>query len=217
MPSKHIAWMHDKDWRYLRNDPRIGRIYVQRGVLSVHLTCRQIYSESIDFIYSVPTFECFEFADAFGLSEILLPPRWEALTSLKFRFNVKEFMKQGSVRSWRPNKKGQWEEFWCQISTLPRLNRLEAHLGTTHDKMIRRGEQFFVPHDVYDTILEPLKSVCNIQTFEVHITKRLLRMDGYVFAPFRLSWHEDGDLMHLGKDGEFFTCDRTARCCALRF
>lgn len=51
LPSKYTAWIHDKDWRYLRGDPGLDRLYVQRGVLSLPLTCRLIYSGCINYIY----------------------------------------------------------------------------------------------------------------------------------------------------------------------
>ena len=223
LPSKHVAWMHRKDWRYLREDPGIGRIYVQRGVLSLPLTCRQMYSESIGYVYSTPDFECFGTKNAFELPRILLPQRWQAMTSFHFWFQTAEFM--GVTNSGRPRvyQMAEWQRFWRAVAELPRLRRLSASIGSTYNHLTQDGGVIYSNQDICDQVLEPLLDITNIPTFEIWLSRRLRSMERYTSAPFRLSWHEQSTtqggmtLMHLGENGEFIPCKRTAECCALRF
>lgn len=214
LPSKHVAWLHNKDWRYLRTDPGIYRIYVQRGVLSLPLTCRQIYAESIDYVYSIPQFECFGVDDAFELPRILLPQRWQALTSFHFWFDVSQIMGNTSGGRLR-----EWEQFWQALGKLPNLKRLEAHITTNRPFLTRHEGALFPNQDICDQVLRPLLIATNIPEFEVWLSRRLISMAKYTSAPFRLSWHDDGlrTLMHLGENGEFVSCARDGKCCALRF
>ena len=218
LPSKHIAWMHDKDWRYLREDPGIHRVYVQKGVLSLPLTCRQIYAESIDYIYSIPQFECFGVDNAFELPQILLPQRWQAMTSFHFWFDVSQII--GNAWSGRLR---EWEEFWQALGKLPHMKRLEAHIATNSPFLTRQGGVMFSDQDTCDQVLEPLLTVTNIPKFEVWLSRRLISMAKYTSAPFRLSWHEETTsqgprtLTHLGESGEFISCGRDGKCCAMRF
>jgi hypothetical protein len=218
LPSKHVAWMHKKDWRYLREDPGIHRIYVQKGVLSLPLTCRQVYAESIDYVYGVPQFECFGVDDAFELPQILLPQRWQALTSFHFWFDISQIM--GKTLGGRLR---EWERFWQALGKLPHLKRLEAHIATNPPFLTRHEGALFSNQDICDQVLKPLLIVTNIPKFEVWLSRRLIYMAKYTSAPFRLSWHEETTpqgprtLMHLGEIGEFVSCERDGECCAMRF
>ena len=217
LPSKHIAWMHDKDWRYLREDPGIHRIYVQRGVLSLPLTCRQIYAESIDRMYSMPRFQCFGLDDAFELPQILLPQRWQAMTSFHFWFDASKIIGNASG-----GRLPEWTRFWEALGKFPHLKRLEADFATKYQSLAQHGSALFSNQEVCDQVLEPLLTVTNIPEFEVWLSARLVSMAKYTAAPFRLSWHEQTTLqgprtlMHLGGNGEFISCKRDGKCCALR-
>lgn len=218
LPSKHIAWMHNKDWRYLREDPGYHRIYVQRGVLSLPLTCRQIYSESINYIYSMPQFECFGVDNAYELPQIFLPQRWQAMTSFHFWFNVSHIM--GDTLGGRLH---EWVQFWQALGKLPHLKRLEAHIHTIDPFLTPQEGALYYDQDVCDQVLRPLMIVTNIPEFEVYLGRRPVSMGKYTSAPFRLSWHEEINprrprtLMHLGENGKFVSCERDGKCCALRF
>ena len=210
LPSKHIAWMHEKDWRYLREDPGMDRIYVQRGVLSFPLTCRQIYRESIDYIYSMPRFECFRLNDALELPRLFLPQRWQAVTSFKLWCD-----KHGLTRTISRNSgpkvhlTHEWKLFCQAVAMLPRLKRLEIHIWNNLNA------------PACDELLLSLMVVHGVNVFEVWFSKRPNSVERYTSAPYRLSWHEvwQGvrELTHLGAQGEVVRCDRSASCCTLSF
>jgi hypothetical protein len=166
----------------------------------------------------MPQFECFGLDDAFELPQILLPQRWQAMTSFHFWFDVSQMTGNGTA-----GRQREWMRFWQALGELPHLKRLEAHIAAHHSSLTQHQEALFSKQDIFDQVLKPLLRVTNIPVFEVYLSSILISMEKYTSAPFRLSWHEDSHhkgpatLMHLGKNGEFLSCERNGKCCALRF
>ncbi|KAI5363072.1 hypothetical protein Slin15195_G104490 [Septoria linicola] len=100
------------------------------GLLDLSLTCRQIYSETINLLYACNTF-CF--AQPGQISPFLkhIPPRrWTAITSIAYderRFTEilqAECPDACLTRLRTSPEPRQWLQFWGTVSTLPRLERV---------------------------------------------------------------------------------------------
>lgn len=117
------------------------------GLLQLPLACRQIYCETIEYIYKKNTFVFGGYSEALLLPTLSIYPQkhMDTLRSLEFRFCIDILIKQlglgtsqpdpsyeRSVTSWTSSLAGKsrqrrrWIEFWTFLTTLPNLQKLHV-------------------------------------------------------------------------------------------
>ena len=117
------------------------------GLLQLPLACRQIYCETIEYIYKKNTFILGGHSEALLLPTLSIFPRkhMDALRSLEFRFCIDFLIKQLGLgngqansysehptASWTTNLAGKsrqrrrWTAFWAFLATLPNLQKLHV-------------------------------------------------------------------------------------------
>ncbi|ORY15420.1 hypothetical protein BCR34DRAFT_585068 [Clohesyomyces aquaticus] len=131
-------------------------------------TCRQIYSESINFLYSTNTFSFNDLDCIRYFSATILPSRFSLLRSLslawQFTWPIYDPIAQRLLLSnpalYPPEDEATWEETWRIISTLPNLEYLRADL-LHFDGFRDNGE---------DMVLKPLWKVTRPKRFVVSVS-----------------------------------------------
>ena len=117
------------------------------GLLQLPLVCRQIYCETIEYLYKKNTFVFGGYSEALLLPTLSTFPQkhMDTLRSLEFRFCIDILIKQLGLgngqpspsyerptTSWTTNLAGKskqrrkWTAFWAFLATLPNLQRLHV-------------------------------------------------------------------------------------------
>ncbi|KAI9704664.1 MAG: hypothetical protein M1820_005412 [Bogoriella megaspora] len=117
---------------------------IERGVIDLPLTCRRIYSESIDILYSRLTFVLTGPSDLFELCHLLLPQRLNVLTSLRFDLSgfywmhiLRKQIRESNHREYQPMPRylpveyPDWEKWGAEwtlvrevMSAMPKLKSI---------------------------------------------------------------------------------------------
>lgn len=152
--------------RFARSLPEIGM--PQRHLLSILLTCRQIYLEAIHLLYEGNTFVATRFYIALYLPRILLPQRLNSIRSFRFVWRIvgpPPFAPdKGNNNKISHFKHNSWNLIWRNLSRMQRLDKLEVKLvvwpefweDVAADKMI--------------ILLKPVMAVTNPRIFELTLT-----------------------------------------------
>ncbi|KAF1979109.1 hypothetical protein BU23DRAFT_148190 [Bimuria novae-zelandiae CBS 107.79] len=137
-------------------------------VLPLLLTCRQIYSEAVDFVYSTNTFA---FADLDCLryfSSTILPHRWSLVQKLDIEWCVSwpiyDSLAQTVLISrpalYPPHDEATWEGTWRIISEMKNLRSLRVTLMYF---------DVFRDSSCEERLLAPLRQVTLPNKFDVHL------------------------------------------------
>ncbi|KAG9233044.1 hypothetical protein BJ875DRAFT_465157 [Amylocarpus encephaloides] len=139
----------------------------KRGLLSLPLTCRQIYSESITLLYSGNTF-AFSFPPVIlHLDRVILPRRLSCLTDIRFTWTLENLPTPADTVKW-----SKWVAIWQVLASWPRLRRLRVEF-----KVINMWD---ASGDLLDFALqeaewlEPLSVVDQPEIFRLYLPWRAL-------------------------------------------
>ncbi|KAF2688442.1 hypothetical protein K458DRAFT_484502 [Lentithecium fluviatile CBS 122367] len=138
-------------------------------------TCRQIYSESIDLVYST---NCFSFSDLDCLryfSCTILPRRFDLIRTLDVEWclswPIYDPLSQSLLLSdpalYPPHDEATWEETWRIIADMPNLRFIRASLLYFYGFRDAGCER---------KMLAPLRKVTRPQRFEVHLMWSILHI-----------------------------------------
>jgi hypothetical protein len=146
-------------------------------------TCRQIYSEAIEYLYSTNTFSFSDLDSLRYFSCTVLPSRFAAVRKLDLEWVLHWPIYDSFVQAllfadpvlYPPYDEASWEEAWRIISEMPNLSILRASICHTHG--FRNAEYEAV-------LLAPLRKVTRPRSFEVYVSWE----DGEEIAdaPFKL-------------------------------
>ncbi|KAF2250713.1 hypothetical protein BU26DRAFT_562678 [Trematosphaeria pertusa] len=145
-------------------------------------TCRQIYSESIDFLYST---NCFSFSDLDCLryfSCTTLPARFALIQTLDIEWcmswpiydPIAQALLLSNPALYPPHDEATWEETWRIIADMPNLKFIRASL------LYFDG---FRDPGCEERMLAPLRKATTPKRFEVHVSWAGDEIEG---APFQL-------------------------------
>lgn len=168
--------------RYNKTDRRYR--HVETGLLDLPLTCRQVYAESIDYLYSCNTFRCAHPTDILGLQKEFLPQRFEAITSLRFEFAYFWLLEDHGDGS-RQVIKDEWRKVWEVVASLPHLERVVVRLFGAGRRNGRPMGVDYPNDEVGDAVLEPLRLVTRPKLFDVQVSWQVADPTAFEGAPFR--------------------------------
>ncbi|KAL8850832.1 MAG: hypothetical protein Q9221_004246 [Calogaya cf. arnoldii] len=139
--------------------------------LSLPLTCRQIYRETIDLIYSSNTFAFDDPHVLVNLVTCCLPPqRLPALRNLEVTWKQPDIYYDPTTD--KLYDKIAWEECWTFIRTKLRLSSLKVHLRIAHTSRTQNH-----PGSNCDWV-EPMMSLRNVPNLELVWTAKYLERGG---------------------------------------
>ncbi|KAJ4287685.1 hypothetical protein N0V90_012388 [Kalmusia sp. IMI 367209] len=138
-------------------------------VLPLLLTCRQIYSEAIDAVYSS---NCFSFSDLDCLryfSCTILPHRWALVQTLDIEWCISwpiydpiaQTLLVSRPALYPPHDEATWEATWRIISNMSNLKSLRVSLMYF---------DWFRDPGCEEGLLAPLRQVTLPRKFEVHLS-----------------------------------------------
>ncbi|KAF2710722.1 hypothetical protein K504DRAFT_453786 [Pleomassaria siparia CBS 279.74] len=139
------------------------------GIVPLLRSCRQIYSESIKFLYST---NAFSFSDLDALryfSCTVLPQRFNLIQNLDIEWAmawpiydpIAQQLLLVNPALYPPNDEATWEETWRIISNMPNLRVVRVSL------LYFDG---FRDTACEEKMLAPLRKVTRPETFEVHVS-----------------------------------------------
>ncbi|KAH8819033.1 hypothetical protein F5884DRAFT_743467 [Xylogone sp. PMI_703] len=151
--------------------PILSPPFIDTGLLSLLMVCKQIYKEAIDILYSSNTFLMNASLEGWGLLLLpfaLLPHRLNAIRSLRLHFDLychpplpvpfvfDGLSYKGPVDA--NNRQIKWETIWRIVSEMEGLEDLEVELATLRDwGMLSR--------EAADILLAPIKQVTRPKRF----------------------------------------------------
>ena len=113
------------------------------------------YCEAINILYSTNTFD-FREEDTFRqLSDIILQPRIQAISSLKL------FIELGSWPAYCPLAKERWDTTWQQILSMPGLRELRVYVRSLCTERNWKENQ--------DALLQPIRDAQPLERFEIFL------------------------------------------------
>ena len=141
---------------------------VSDGILSLSLTCRQLYAETIAYVYNKNKFHLNEYETIASIPELIPSKHLQSISSLSLNFAVEPLIKSlhlvcrnPSVQANQPSykfndariaRRTQWIQLWKLLATtMVQLQRLSVTLNRIAPKGIPRLEQ-----QVCEWVLEPL-------------------------------------------------------------
>ncbi|KAL5466258.1 hypothetical protein PMIN06_000228 [Paraphaeosphaeria minitans] len=166
-------------------------------ILPLLLTCRQIYSESIDYLYSTNTFSFSDLDCLRYFSSTILPHRWSLVQNIDIEWCISwpiyDPLAQALLISlpalYPPHDEATWESTWRIISDMPSLKWLRVRL------MYFDG---FRDPGCEEKLLASLRQVTLPKTFDVHLNWAGEEIEGAPFRAFRPGTGES-----LFPDGEW--------------
>ncbi|CAI6333967.1 unnamed protein product [Periconia digitata] len=146
-----------------------GPKHTDGNVLPLLQSCRQIYSEAIEYLY---TTNCFSFYDLDCLryfSCTTLPSRFSLIRTLDIEWcltwpiydPVAQSFLLTSPALYPPHDEATWEETWRVIAAMPNLNFIRVSLLYFDGFRDRRCER---------KMLAPMRKVTRPKVFEVHVS-----------------------------------------------
>ena len=105
-------------------------------------SCRRIYSEAIDFLYSENTFEILDVAGFMAFSVSVLPHRFDKICSLRLGQQVTAALLDSCVLNKSPAHKfsrrsaSAWEECWDLIANMKNLQELFVTLRNEEEERL---------------------------------------------------------------------------------
>ncbi|KAF2501941.1 hypothetical protein BU16DRAFT_424012, partial [Lophium mytilinum] len=104
------------------------------GVLSILVTCRQIYSEAIEYLYSANTFSLLYSNHLIHLSTLLIPARLNAIRVLRIRWAIRGLpyyvRPSGEHLTFREDTE-YWQQSWRALAQMRGLRDLRIRLVDT--------------------------------------------------------------------------------------
>ncbi|OCK73960.1 hypothetical protein K432DRAFT_387092 [Lepidopterella palustris CBS 459.81] len=143
------------------NDSRVYK-RMDGMVLALLLTCRQAYSESIEFLYTHTTFSILYTPHLLHLSLLLPAPRLSSIRTLCIRWHIRGlpyYTRPGRPGVAFPEDTAHWQRLWQIIANLQGLRDLYVVLVDINWK-----EQWLA---LEKTLLEPVKLVVRPERFEL--------------------------------------------------
>ncbi|PSN70639.1 hypothetical protein BS50DRAFT_570171 [Corynespora cassiicola Philippines] len=139
------------------------------NILPLLQTCRQVYSESIKFLYSSNSFSFSDLDCLRYFSCTILPCRFALIRSIDIEWclswpiydPVSQHLLLSDPPLYPPNDEATWEETWRIIADMPNLQFVRASL------LYFDG---FRDPACEERMLEPLRRVTRPKRFEVHVS-----------------------------------------------
>jgi len=144
------------------------------GIFPLLETCRKIYTEAIQILYSAPTFDFDSLETLIAFSCSVLPQRFDSIHSIQldFRFAMSHLFNESMPKS-DPQR---WERIWRILASMPKLQSLRVRIIWPASEVGKKLE---------DRLLEPLGMVTGLKTFEVSVPwareEKELLLDGRTF------------------------------------
>ncbi|OBT52720.1 hypothetical protein VE04_06579 [Pseudogymnoascus sp. 24MN13] len=151
-------WRDGCRWANLGGDPgppngMMGKLKLDFAIL---LTCRQMYSEAIDILYSTTTFDFDTRQLLCDFSSLVLPQRFALISAIEMKWY---FLNLGC--SVIPAKDRQlYHDMWAMLARMPNLRHLEI-------AVIAHECPNPAPADLKEVWLGPLKQLGKMDVFEV--------------------------------------------------
>lgn len=159
-----------------------------RGVLDLLRTCRQIYTEGIDLLYSLNTFDVMGPESLVSFSTIILPQRLNALGSLQLTWAFFKTQVTDSEKVLLQGDDALWKACWRVIASMEGLRDLRVWLSMSPTNKLARHLE--------TALLAPLAQVGTRRLFEIRVSWSLTEnrnVSEEVFANYRLVRQEDED------------------------
>jgi hypothetical protein len=161
--------------------PMHGRRATDGDILPFLQSCRQIYSEAIDLLYSTNTFSFREMDCLRFLANTTLPSSFSQITRLEilspmhwpiYDADIQNFFLDPPL--YPPYDEATWEATWRLIAKMPNLKYLWVKLYHCHGFRDSAFEK---------RMLAPLRKITQVKRFEVHVS---WNGDEITDAPFKL-------------------------------
>ena len=161
----------------LQNISELRHLGNRSAATSFLRSCRRIYSEAIEVLYSDNTFEILDAAGFVAFSVSVLPHRFDKICSLRLGQQVTTIIgscliKGPCTHGCSPPNTTVWEQCWDLIANMRNLQELFVTL--------RNDRGIFLTNDEENQILEPLCRVTQPQIWHLSITLA----DGFTAATF---------------------------------
>ncbi|KAF2471249.1 uncharacterized protein BDR25DRAFT_303317 [Lindgomyces ingoldianus] len=152
------------------------------NILPLLRSCRQVYSESIQFLYSTNTFSFSDLDCLRYFSCTTLPHRFDLIQTIDLEWcmswpiydPIAQQLLLNNPALYPPNDEATWEETWRIIANMPNLSFIRVSL------LYFDG---FRDPTCESKMLAPLRNVTRPRKFEVHVS---WSGDEVVDAPFQL-------------------------------
>ncbi|PIA89318.1 hypothetical protein CB0940_07162 [Cercospora beticola] len=135
-------------------------------LLGLPLTCKQIYAETIDMLYSRTTFCFMQPEQIVPFHKQLLPQRWNAITSIEFDSDLYHRLRKLDMdlpaHSF-VHRSEAWLEFWSLVNTMESLERVvitRTKLGFRFENLAAM-EQVKKRLEVFDVYLAETQIMCD--------------------------------------------------------
>ncbi|KAJ4348018.1 uncharacterized protein N0V89_009390 [Didymosphaeria variabile] len=166
-PKQYEFFSADNIWSPLA-EPADEPPATDGNILPLLLTCRQIYSEAIKFLYTTNTFAFSDLDCLRYFSSTILPQRWSLVQKVDIEWCISwpiyDPLAQALLISrpalYPPHDEATWEGTWHIISEMPSLKWLRVRL------MYFDG---FRDSGCEEKLLAPLRQVIRPKKFDVHM------------------------------------------------
>ena len=146
-------------------DPKRAKSKQSRGIALLQ-TCRQIYNESVDLLYSTNTFVVHDFATMTTFAKSIPVHHFNTIRSLRICYSPTTSIPYKHPRTAQydlPTGEG-WDEFWEMIASMKSLRDLDVHLERYYELLPQDPELRALTEY---TTLRPLQRLRGLTYFEL--------------------------------------------------
>lgn len=129
-------------------------------------SCRQIYAEAIDMLYSTNTFLITNLYILFAFVKTILPRRFHMIQAIQVTY-IFTFAVTPTYRCYIRCSLQEWKNFWTLIASMQGLRYLTVQLEQTEDGVAVADPK----EDIETTTLRPLMSIRGLRKFELDYKK----------------------------------------------
>ncbi|KAL2005626.1 hypothetical protein VTN00DRAFT_10119 [Thermoascus crustaceus] len=166
-------------YKILKDDTARYVKWIAQGrlMLSLPRTCRRIYSETIDLLYSQNTFFFCDYDTILWFASTILPHRLAVIRSLEIEWDCICFF-DPRLQPPPPYDRDTWFEVWRTLQAMPGLRELNVRIWNG-PKMSAETEA---------EVFKPLTEIRGLEKFELELPWRYQGegVEGHRDAPFKI-------------------------------